>query len=132
MDYLTLSMAAVAMGFSVGSFVRKRNEVHHNLRVQLDEAIAENARLLEERAKLQDALHAAEVKVSPETLAKYADEAVAYAEQMCAPGTHKRDKLRVALDACKLRDAGDNGKRDWTDAEHRIAIEAALARKKLQ
>lgn len=78
-------------------------------------------------AELEAQLHDARVKTSPELLARYADEAVAYAEQM---GGDAKAKLRTALEACKLRDAGDNGKRDWTDAEHRIAIEAAVGRLK--
>ena len=37
------------------------------------------------------------------------------------------EKLRHALGAAKRLDEGDNGTRDWSDAQIRIAIEAALA-----
>jgi hypothetical protein len=39
-------------------------------------------------------------------------------------------ELRHAIGAAQRLDAGDNGKRDWSDSQIRIAIEAALARRK--
>ena len=52
--------------------------------------------------------------------------AVDYAEQM---GGDKAQKLAHALGAAQRIDAADNGKRDYSDAEFRIAIEVALARR---
>lgn len=81
-------------------------------------------------AKLSEALEAARLadrKAGADVLAAYADQAVAAAEQFGGTGP---EKLRKALDALRALDAGDNGRRDWTDAQHRIAIEAAIARAK--
>jgi hypothetical protein len=83
------------------------------LKAQLDKA--------ELNAKLADR------KAGADILASYADQAVAAAEQLGGSGP---DKLQRALDALRVLDAGDNGKRDWTDAQHRIAIEAAILRSK--
>ncbi len=134
MEHATLSIAlsAAALGSGTAALLvavlRKRNHIHDELRKQLDEAIDENTRLIAESKKLADELHAAKVKVSPELLQKYADMAIATAEQVAAPDATGKDKLRAALDALKKLDEGDNGVRDWSDAEHRIAIEAALRR----
>jgi hypothetical protein len=51
--------------------------------------------------------------------------AVDYAEMMGGP-----DKLKHAIQAFGRIDLADNGKRDYSDAEARIAIEALLARRK--
>lgn len=51
--------------------------------------------------------------------------AVDYAEMLGGP-----DKIRHAVQAFGRIDLADNGKRDYSDAEARIAIEAALARRK--
>lgn len=81
-----------------------------------------------ELVALHAALREAKVKASaPETLARIADEAVAYAEQM---GGKAADKLAHALAAARRLDNDDNGVRDFTDAQLRIAIEAALQRMK--
>lgn len=61
------------------------------------------------------------------TLAEVAVRAVAYGEQM---GKTPEEKLKHAIGAAQRLDAGDNGKRDWTDAQLRIAIEAELQRAK--
>ena len=61
------------------------------------------------------------------TLTEVAVRAVAYGEQM---GKTPAEKLQHALGAAQRLDAGDNGKRDWTDAQLRIAIEAELQRAK--
>jgi hypothetical protein len=50
---------------------------------------------------------------------------VAYAEQV---GGSAVDKLRHAQQ-CLMRLDGADGRRDWSDAQHRLAIEAALARR---
>lgn len=52
--------------------------------------------------------------------------AVDYAEQM---GGDKSQKLAHAIGAAQRIDSADNGKRDFSDAELRIAIEACLARR---
>lgn len=52
--------------------------------------------------------------------------AVDYAEQM---GGDARAKLAHALGAFGRIDAADNGRRDYSDVEARIAIEATLGRK---
>jgi len=59
------------------------------------------------------------------SLAEVAVRAVAYGEQM---GKTPAEKLRHAVGAAQRLDAGDNGKRDWSDAQIRIAIEAELRR----
>lgn len=61
------------------------------------------------------------------TLAEVAVRAVAYGEQM---GKTPEEKLKHAIGAAQRLDAGDNGKRDWTDAQLRIAIEAEIQRSK--
>lgn len=58
------------------------------------------------------------------SLTELAVRAVAYGEQM---GKTPEEKLRHAIGAAQRLDAGDNGKRDWSDSQIRIAIEAALA-----
>lgn len=74
------------------------------------------------------ALREAKVKAdAPQVLAGIADKAVAYAEQM---GGKSADKLAHALAAARRLDNDDNGVRDFTDAQLRIAIEAALQRMK--
>ena len=62
---------------------------------------------------------------APERLEEHARIAVAYAEQLGGDG---HTKLRTALAASLRLDRDANGRQDWTDAQHRIAIEAALAR----
>lgn len=59
------------------------------------------------------------------TLTEIAVRAIAYGEQM---GKSPDEKLRHAIGAAQRLDAGDNGKRDWTDAQLRIAVEAELNR----
>jgi len=61
------------------------------------------------------------------TLSQVAVQAVAYGEQM---GKTPEEKLRHAVGAAQRLDAGDNGKRDWSDAQIRIAIEAEIQRAK--
>lgn len=53
--------------------------------------------------------------------------AVDYAEQM---GGDSRAKLTHAVAAFQRIDAADNGKRDYSDVEVRIAIESALGARK--
>lgn len=62
------------------------------------------------------------------SLTEIAVRAVAYGEQM---GKTPEEKLRHAIGAAQRLDAGDNGKRDWSDAQLRIAVEAQVASKKL-
>lgn len=61
------------------------------------------------------------------TLAECAVRAVAYGEQM---GKTPQEKLKHAVGAAQRLDAGDNGKRDWSDAQLRIAVEAEISRSK--
>jgi len=61
------------------------------------------------------------------SLSEIAVRSVAYAEQM---GGGAYGKLRQAVEAGQRLDAGDNGRRDFTDAQLRVAIEAELARGK--
>lgn len=61
------------------------------------------------------------------TLAEVAVRSVAYGEQM---GKTPAEKLKHAVGAAQRLDAGDNGKRDWTDAQLRIALEAEINRSK--
>lgn len=58
------------------------------------------------------------------TLTEVSLRGIAYAEQV---GGTSEEKLRHAIHAAQRLDAGDNGKRDYTDAQIRIAIEAELA-----
>lgn len=62
--------------------------------------------------------------------AEIATMAVNYARQMATATTTNGDKLRAALESAQRLDAADNGKRDYSDAELRIAIEAELGRQK--
>lgn len=70
------------------------------------------------------------LKLGPAKRARKRDEiaamAIDYAEQM---GGTAETKLRHAVGAAQRIDAADNGKRDYNDAELRIAIEAALGRR---
>lgn len=98
-----------------------------DLQKRLDAALMEIDTL---RAQLSEAVASSRLsdrKMGAEVLAAYADQAVASAKQF---GGSNDDKLKMALDALRVLDAGDNGQRDWSDAQHRIAIEAAIARSK--
>lgn len=57
---------------------------------------------------------------------KYALDACAYAEQL---GGNKQQLLASAIGYFQKIDASDNGQRDFTDAEIRLAIEAHLGKK---
>lgn len=59
----------------------------------------------------------------PETLAGHARIGIAYAEQL---GGSSRQKLLSAVGASIMSDKGKNGRQDWTEAQHRVAIEAEL------
>lgn len=127
MDPLYISLAALALAaVSVGvTLSRKRNHVVEGLRAELDLALAENARLVKESQALADELHSAKVKAAgPEKLREHARLGVEHAEQMGGTG---RQKLVHALAASIQSDRGANGVQDWTDAQHRVAIEAELA-----
>lgn len=63
------------------------------------------------------------------SLTEVAVRAIGHAEQM---GGSNAEKLAHAIHAAQRLDAGDNGKRDFSDAQLRIAIEAELSRKKSQ
>lgn len=125
---LALSLAALAVSLvAVGAaFARRSNHVVTGLRSELDLALAENKRLVEEHQRLVAELHDARVKLSPEKLEEHARMAIAYAEQLGGTGP---EKLRHALAASIRLDRDANGRQDWTDAQHRIAIEAALAKR---
>ena len=57
--------------------------------------------------------------------------AVDYTEMMAsAPYFDKRQRITTAISAFGKMDQADNGTRDYSDAEARIAIEAVLARRK--
>jgi len=122
-----LASSALALGASVVAVWRKKNHVHDDLRKQLDEALEENKRLIAENKSQADALHHAKMRATSESLDEHAKRAVAYAEQMGGTG---EEKLRHALGASIIGDKGANGRQDWTDAQHRIAIEAEISRKK--
>lgn len=122
---LAVLLAAIAVGVTLS---RKRNHIVEGLRSELDLALEENKRLDAERKRLEDELHAAKVKAGgPDVLTAYAQKAVDYAEQL---GGTKRERLQHALGAARDFDAGDNGQRDWTDTQLRVAIEAAVKLKK--
>lgn len=121
-------LAAFASVASYAAY-RKRNHIEVELRAQLDQALEENQRLQAEGKRLSGELHAAELKLSPDLLVQYAAQAVSAAEQL---GGTPGEKLRKALDAARALDAGDNGRRDWSDAQLRIAIEAEVGRRKSQ
>lgn len=118
-------LLAAALAVSAYAALRRRNHIETELRAQLDQALAENKRLDVELAQTRADLHAATVKVTPQVLEEYAEQAVAYAEQVGGSGA---EKLRHAIEAAQKLDAGDNGKRDWSDAQIRIAIEAVLSK----
>lgn len=125
--YVSLTSAlgsAIAVGITLA---RRRNHVVEGLRSELDLALEENKRLAKESAQKDDELHAARVKLTAESLDAHAQRAVEYAEQM---GGTNGEKLRHAMGASRRFDVEANGRQDWTDAQHRVAIEAALARSK--
>jgi len=124
--YVSLTSAlgsAIAVGITLA---RRRNHLVEGMRAELDLALEENKRLVAERAARDDELHAAKVKAS-DTLQRIATDAVAATEQSHRhlPG---RLKKRAALTFAQKLDAGDNGQRDFSDAELSIAIEAAVNR----
>lgn len=116
----------LAASLSVAAYAafRKHNHVEAGLRAQLDQALEENKRLDSELSEARVALHAATLKITPEVGKQYAKVAVDYAEQM---GGSNEEKLRHAVGCFDRLDQGDNGKRDWTDAQARIFIEAEIA-----
>jgi hypothetical protein len=61
------------------------------------------------------------------SLTEIAVRAVAYGEQM---GKTPTEKLKHAGAAAQRLDAGDNGKRDWSDTQLRVALEAEIQRSK--
>lgn len=63
--------------------------------------------------------------MEPERLASHARNGIAYAERI---GGTNEQKLRHAIGASILSDKGVNGRQDWTDAQHRVAVEAELHR----
>lgn len=128
LDPLFASAAAVVLSaVSVGVTVaRRKNHVVEGLRSELDLALDENERLLVELNETREALHAVTAKISPDVLMQYAKQAVAYSEQLGGTG---KEKLLRAVEAAQKLDAGDNGKRDWSDAQIRIAIEAVVGAK---
>lgn len=117
--------SAIAVGITLA---RRRNHVVEGLRSELDLALEENKRLVKEAAQKDDELHAAKVKAAgPERLAEHARLGVDYAEQV---GGSSRQKLAHAIGASIKSDRGANGQQDWTDTQHRLAIEAELARRR--
>jgi len=124
MDNISIAAFAVSLVALAVALARKHTHISADLMAERDLAVAQNLRVREELEQTRAELHAAVVKISPEVLASYAKQAVAYAEQM---GGTSEEKLRHALGAAYKLDEGDNGKRDWSDAQIRIAIEAALA-----
>jgi len=125
--YVSLTSAlgsAIAVGVTLA---RRRNHVVEGLRSELDLALEENAKLVKENQTLTDANHAAKLKLTSESLDAHAQRAVAYAEQM---GGTNGEKLRHAMGASRRFDVEANGQQDWSDAQHRIAIEAAVKRSK--
>ena len=125
---LAVILAAIAVGVTLS---RRRNHVVEGLRSELDLALAENAKLEAERKRLEDELHDAKVKAAgPEKLAEHARLGVDYAEQLAKTrDLTSRQKLLHAHAASLQSDRGANGVQDWTDAQHRLAIEAELARR---
>jgi hypothetical protein len=91
-------------------------------------ALRDRIKALESSLSVIEEQHRAlRAKLNTENLDEHAVRAVSYAEQL---GGSDEEKLRHALGACKQFDKDANGLQDWTDAQHRIAIEAALARRK--
>lgn len=125
---LAVILAAIAVGVTLS---RRRNHIVEGLRSELDLALAENAKLEAERKRLEDELHDAKVKAAgPEKLAEHARLGVDYAEQLAKTrDLTSRQKLLHAHAASLQSDRGANGVQDWTDAQHRLAIEAELARR---
>jgi hypothetical protein len=130
MTPIEFALALVAgLALVVGAYAafRRHNHVETGLRAQLDQALEENRRLEVELARVVDELHAAKLKLTPEKLSEHARLGVDYAQQV---GGTPEAKLRHALAASIKSDKGANGVQDWTDAQHRIAIEAELTRRK--
>lgn len=62
---------------------------------------------------------------APERLEEHARRAIEYARSRNAQG---RELSRIAYEASVKLDRDANGKQDWTDAQHRIAVDALLSR----
>lgn len=127
MSHIEIVLSAVSLlSLVLGAFgaLRRKNHVERSLRSEIELVLDENKRLTEELNETRGALHAATVKINPEILAHYAQQAVDYSEKLGGTG---KEKLARAVEAAQKLDAGDNGKRDWSDAQIRIAIEAVLA-----
>lgn len=130
MDPLVVAVAgssALSLASIVVAVYRRRTVVTSQLQVELDLAVEQNKRLVAELAETKDALHAAKLKLTPEKLEEHALNGVLYAEQM---GGTNEQRMRHAVEASIISDKGMNGQQDWTDAQHRIAIETVLARRK--
>lgn len=125
MDPVSIVAIVVSLIALAVALARKHTHVTADIQAELDLAVQRNEKLTEELEQTRAELHAAVVKITPDVLASYAKQAVAYAEQM---GGTNEEKLRHAIGAAQRLDAGDNGKRDWSDAQIRIAIEAELSR----
>lgn len=126
-DLVQSILLAAALAVAAYAAFRRHNHIETGLRAQLDQALEENKRLDAERKRLEDELHAAKAKVTTEQLDEHAMRAVLYAEQLGGTGAQK------LLHACKASikfDLDANGLQDWTDTQHRIAVEAAVAKLK--
>lgn len=65
------------------------------------------------------------VQAMPVLAVTHARNGIAYAERI---GGTNEQKLKHAIGASILSDKGVNGRQDWTDAQHRVAVEAELHR----
>ena len=121
--FSALAVAASILALFVALF-RRQSHVEADLHARVDVAEEEAKRLKRALEEAQDALKDARAKLNTGTvLTNIAGKAAHYAEAIGGTGA---EKLATALQAAQRLDADDNGKRDYTDAQLRIAIEAVL------
>lgn len=118
----SLILAAVGLGFAIR---RAKVPFLDELQAKLAASEANVKALNSQLADTSEKLAAAERKVSVDLLKSYAKLAVDYAGKVHA----KEDRLLAAVEAVRRFDAEDNQSRDWTDAQIRIAVEAAVSEK---
>lgn len=124
----SLAIASVSLAASLAALLvalfRRHTAVERDLHARLDNATEEARRLGAEVERLAGELKAARLKLATGTvLADIARQAVAYAEQLGGTPAQKRAH---ALQAARRLDSDDNGSKDYTDAQFRIAFESAV------
>jgi hypothetical protein len=118
---LAVIVSVVTLGVTL---LRRQSQLARDLYAENDLKDQRIARLEGELAEALKDLHDARVKMNTGTVLKdICVMAAKHAEQM---GGTELEKFRHALSAARRLDEGDNGKRDYTDAQLTFGIEAAV------